>query len=203
MDSHPIIICEECGKKYRVDTGKILGQVAGFTCRSCGHRILVTRPQPVTSEPLDDASGQRPRLNATLGSDRSARAEPVGRRARPSGMSLQAKALLVWFIVPAGIVVAAGFLFLEQAEEMVPIAYRETFFMLLLLWSGIILSGQAIGLWFGLKLTGRIRRLAEAAGRVDSAAPASADELSRLEQVLVRTGDIMSPPGAGHQRPPA
>ncbi|MGE5256283.1 MAG: zinc-ribbon domain-containing protein [Hyphomicrobiales bacterium] len=203
MDSHPIIICEECGKKYRVDTGKILGQVAGFTCRSCGHRILVTRPQPVASEPLNDAPGQRPGLDATLASDRSSRAEPVGRRARPPGMSLQAKALLVWFILPAVIAVTAGFLFLEQAEEMVSIVNRETFFMLLLLWSGVVLSGQAIGLWFGLKLTGRIRRLAEAAERVESASQASGDELRRLERVLVRIENIMSPPGAERQRPPA
>jgi len=203
MESHPIIICEECGKKYRVDTDKILGQVAGFSCRSCGHRILVTRPQPIASNPSDDVVGQRPGLDPTLGSDRSAQAEPAGRRARPSGMTLQAKALLVWFIVPAGIAVTAGFLFLEQTEPMVSNVHRETFFMLLLLWSGIILSTLAIGLWFGLKLTGRIRRLVAAAERIVFASPASGDELARLEEALVRIEDIVRPPGAGIQRPPA
>ena len=166
MDSHPIIICEECGKKYRVDTDKILGQVAGFSCRSCGHRIRVTRPQPIASDPCKDVVGQRPGLDPAWASNRSAQAEPASRRDRQSGMRLQAKALLAWFIVPAGITATAGFLFLEQAEDMISIVHRETFLMLLLLWSGFILSTLAIGLWFGLKLTSRIRRLAEAAERI-------------------------------------
>lgn len=199
MESHLIIICEECGKKYRVDTDKILGQVAGFSCRSCGHRILVTRPRPTVSDPPDDAARQRPALEQPLGSDRSAQAETSDRRPRQSGISLKAKTLLILFIVPAGIAAAAGFLFLEQAEEMVSSVHREAFFMLLLLWSGLILSTLVLGLWFGLRLSGRIRRLAETAERVVSVSPASGDELGRLEDALARLEDIVAAPDAGHQ----
>lgn len=191
MDSHPIIICEECGKKYRVDIDKILGQVAGFSCRSCGHRILVTRPQPAVSDPSGHIAGQRQALDSTPESDRSAQAEPAGRRARQSGISLQAKALLMWFIIPAGIAAVASFLFLEQTGEMVSVVHREAFFMLLLLWSGFILSALMIGLWFGLKLTGRIRRLAEATERIVSVSPASGDELGRLEEAVARFQDVV------------
>ncbi len=46
----PIVICEECGRKYSVSPSKIQGNAAGFTCRHCGHRIVVaktTGPQRV------------------------------------------------------------------------------------------------------------------------------------------------------------
>lgn len=39
----PIVICEECGRKYSVSPSKIQGTAAGFTCRHCGHRIVVAR----------------------------------------------------------------------------------------------------------------------------------------------------------------
>ncbi|MFO7709518.1 MAG: zinc-ribbon domain-containing protein [Desulfobacterales bacterium] len=39
----PIVICEECGRKYSVSPSKIQGNAAGFTCRHCGHRIVVAR----------------------------------------------------------------------------------------------------------------------------------------------------------------
>ena len=39
-----IVICEECGKKYSVALSRIRGSAAGFTCRSCGHRIVVAKP---------------------------------------------------------------------------------------------------------------------------------------------------------------
>ncbi len=41
-----IVICEECGRKYRIDTGSIEGAAAGFSCRNCGHRILVNKERP-------------------------------------------------------------------------------------------------------------------------------------------------------------
>lgn len=41
-----IVICEECGRKYRIDTGSITGEAAGFSCRNCGHRILVNKERP-------------------------------------------------------------------------------------------------------------------------------------------------------------
>jgi predicted Zn finger-like uncharacterized protein len=39
-----ITICEECGKKHRIDPEKIKGDSAKFKCRSCGHIIKVYKP---------------------------------------------------------------------------------------------------------------------------------------------------------------
>ena len=40
-----IVICEECGKKYRIDPSKIKGAAARFKCRVCTHMIMVSKPQ--------------------------------------------------------------------------------------------------------------------------------------------------------------
>lgn len=196
MDNHPIIICEECGQKYRVDTAKILGHAAGFSCRSCGHRIRVARPQTKLSDPVDDAIGQRPAPGPRLGPERSVHTEPPAWRPRRSGIGLRAKALWLLFIVPAGIAAAAGFLFLDQAGELVSAGHRETFFMLLLLAGGLILLALAFGLGFGLKLTGRIRRLAEAAECIVPVRSESRDDLVRIEAALARLAEIERPPDA-------
>ena len=43
------VACSNCGKKYRVDEGKIKGQTAKFRCKSCGETVVV-RKQEVVSE---------------------------------------------------------------------------------------------------------------------------------------------------------
>ena len=45
-----IVICEECGKKYRVDSAKIKGQAASFRCRTCSHVIVVSKPESKAAE---------------------------------------------------------------------------------------------------------------------------------------------------------
>jgi predicted Zn finger-like uncharacterized protein len=40
-----IVICEECGKKYRIDPTRIKGKRAKFKCKSCGHIVAVIRPE--------------------------------------------------------------------------------------------------------------------------------------------------------------
>ena len=45
-----IVICEECGKKYSVVPSRIQGSAAGFTCRRCGHRIVVAKPPEALPE---------------------------------------------------------------------------------------------------------------------------------------------------------
>jgi len=62
-----IVICEECGKKYSVALSRIRGSAAGFTCRSCGHRIVVSkppealpvRPAPPVEAPVENAAQPR------------------------------------------------------------------------------------------------------------------------------------------------
>ncbi len=46
------IICDECGKKYRVDDTKMKGQKAKVKCKACNNIMVVTKPAPeVPAEP--------------------------------------------------------------------------------------------------------------------------------------------------------
>ena len=52
-----IVICEECGKKYRIDPSKIKGAAARFKCRVCTHMIMVSKPQDTpAADPAVDLS---------------------------------------------------------------------------------------------------------------------------------------------------
>jgi predicted Zn finger-like uncharacterized protein len=45
------IACDACGKRYRIDEAKMKTETAKVKCKTCGHVIIVTRPQP-TGGPL-------------------------------------------------------------------------------------------------------------------------------------------------------
>ena len=51
-----IVICEECGKKYRIDPAKIKGKAASFQCRACEHLIVVSKPDAPPPEPVATAA---------------------------------------------------------------------------------------------------------------------------------------------------
>ena len=57
-----IAICEECGKKYRIDPLKIKGNTASFHCRVCNHRVTVSKPASRPQAPQMDlpVSGEKP-----------------------------------------------------------------------------------------------------------------------------------------------
>ncbi|WP_448873297.1 zinc-ribbon domain-containing protein [Desulfobulbus propionicus] len=38
-----LAICEECSKKYNIDESKMKGPRARFSCRECGHIIVVVK----------------------------------------------------------------------------------------------------------------------------------------------------------------
>jgi HAMP domain-containing protein len=39
-----ITVCEECGRKYKLDPSRIKGKEAKFTCKSCGFTNIITKP---------------------------------------------------------------------------------------------------------------------------------------------------------------
>ncbi|MGD8304255.1 MAG: zinc-ribbon domain-containing protein, partial [Desulfobacterales bacterium] len=62
-----IVICEECGKKYRIDPSKIKGDAARFKCRVCMHMIMVSKPSPVSSTAVPaDLSDSEPTTDSGL-----------------------------------------------------------------------------------------------------------------------------------------
>ena len=71
-----IVICEECGKKYRIDPDAIKGQRARFKCRTCGHSVLVEKTPPVDDDlstgSHDASAGQASETRTEAGPEKPA-----------------------------------------------------------------------------------------------------------------------------------
>ena len=176
MDPRVIVICEECGRKYRVNPDRILGLAAGFSCRSCGHGIRVVKPAaPLPARP------QR--------ADATPRALPGRPAFRRTGIGLRAKAWLVWGVAPALALAAAAWRLTGGGNELRGLGDEPAQLHLPLVAVGLVAT-LAVGLAFGLRLIGRIVRLAEAADHLGSGgggpttAPDSGDDLDRLAAAL-------------------
>jgi len=128
-----IIICEECGKKYRIDPLKIKGKAASFKCRVCTHLIVVSKPEP-PSEPPPPKIAPRPTLESitTTIADSSTAAASEARQAatktrrRSKGLGLRAKMFLLFMVVPIILMAGASLLYLWQLESMSDLLTRES-----------------------------------------------------------------------------
>ncbi|MDJ0780403.1 MAG: cache domain-containing protein [Desulfosarcinaceae bacterium] len=131
-----IVICEECGKKYKVDLNKIRGTRANFKCSTCDHIIVVKKPSapaaPKPQPPAPQTEAQftppapadaRPSQGQMIRPDAetAAKPAPTGVALREpggkSGLGLVAKAvwiMLVVGIIPVGIF---GWITLSQGEK--------------------------------------------------------------------------------------
>ena len=126
-----IVICEECGKKYRLDLSKIKGSAARFKCRVCTHMIMVSKPQsaspaksgraiaPNRKKPRKPAEKQAPAAEPDLALDRSAPERDRVRPVRKAGFfKLRTKMLLLFLFVPLVFMIGASLLYLWQLEQM-------------------------------------------------------------------------------------
>ena len=130
-----IIICEECGKKYRVDPAKIKGRAASFKCRSCAHPIVVSKAQ---SPPPTPAPEPAPEPRVTLESitttmdDSAAKAvSETGaletRRPRRAGrFGLRAKMLVLFLFIPMIIMAGASLFYIWQFETTTDLLIRQS-----------------------------------------------------------------------------
>jgi methyl-accepting chemotaxis protein len=75
------IICDSCGKKYRVDETKMKGESARVKCKACNNIMVVTKPAPVShSEPAPSYEEPEPKISeVSQTSDRYVE-RPISRR---------------------------------------------------------------------------------------------------------------------------
>ncbi|MCI5224847.1 MAG: hypothetical protein D3924_19810, partial [Candidatus Electrothrix sp. AR4] len=50
-----LVICEDCAKKYDIEESRIKGAKAKFSCRACGHIIVVEKPK-ISAESLFESN---------------------------------------------------------------------------------------------------------------------------------------------------
>ena len=127
-----IVICEECGKKYRIDPSKIKGKAASFKCRYCTHLIVVSKPEPPPERPEIESRPTLESITTTIDDSSTApRADTdqtpaKTRRRRTKGLGLRSKMLLLYMLVPIILMAGASLLYLWQLETMSNLLTRES-----------------------------------------------------------------------------
>ncbi len=138
-----IVICEECGKKYRIDPAKIKGRAASFKCRSCAHLIVVSKPQSPPAEPAVPKPASKPRATldsmtaalddgaATADSETGADRPETGsskirRRRRAGRFGIRAKMLVLFLFIPVIFMAGASLFYLWQFESTTDLLIRQS-----------------------------------------------------------------------------
>jgi predicted Zn finger-like uncharacterized protein len=138
-----IVICEECGKKYRIDPGKIKGKAASFKCRTCAHLIVVSKPQLPPPEPAAPKLAAEPRatlesMTTTVDDGAAAAFSEKGavrpatvqtetqRPRRARGFGLRAKMLVLFLFIPMIFMAAASLFYLWQFQTTTDLLTRES-----------------------------------------------------------------------------
>jgi predicted Zn finger-like uncharacterized protein len=133
-----IVICEECGKKYRIDASKMKGTAARFKCRVCTHVIVVSKPQSASavtavadfSATKTEVETAEKQVSATapkieLGPFATGRTQV--RPVRKAGaFNLRTKMLLLFLFIPLFLMTGASFLYLWQLEKMSALLTKES-----------------------------------------------------------------------------
>jgi HAMP domain-containing protein len=127
-----IVICEECGKKYQIDPAKIRGKQARFTCKSCGNPVTVFKPEepPAAVEPAaapsespDKKFWEEIPSSEGVGEGPPPAEDRKKKKRRkevsaPKGLGLRAKMMILFFVVPILCVAAAGWLYIQQLQDL-------------------------------------------------------------------------------------
>ena len=133
-----IVICEECGKKYRLDVSKIKGSAARFKCRVCTHLIMVSKPQSAspaaaaedvsaTETAAETAGKQASKTAPDITLERSATERSQIRPVRKMGaFNLRTKMVLLFLFIPLVLMIGASLLYLWQLEQMSALLTKES-----------------------------------------------------------------------------
>ena len=126
-----IVICEECGKKYRIDPSKIKGKAASFKCRSCTHLIVVSKPEPPVERPEIESRPTLESITTTIDDSSTVAMADTGQtpakpRLRTKGLGLRSKMLLLFMVVPLILMIGASLFYLWQLENMSNLLTRES-----------------------------------------------------------------------------
>lgn len=132
-----IVICEECGKKYRVDPAKIKGKAASFKCHICRHVIMVIKargfpPQADSKMKVMSTTTTDDRLAADgadikEGTPPADKAKPARRhRRKAGGFGLRTKMLLLFLFIPIILTAGVNLFYLWHFETTTRLLVQES-----------------------------------------------------------------------------
>jgi two-component system, sensor histidine kinase and response regulator len=108
-----IVVCESCGKKYRIDESKIKGKGARVRCKSCGRVIVISKEESALEPPTpvdpDDLVFE----------DEEPEADEPFEFEKPliEGMSITSKITLVMVLLVLPSLTVAGFMASSQSRN--------------------------------------------------------------------------------------
>jgi predicted Zn finger-like uncharacterized protein len=123
-----VVICEECGKKYRLDPEKIRGDGIKVKCKVCDHIISISKPalDSQNLSPVEDNAGAAPFEQTEPGQPPEPLPETspwnlsssVGSAFKVKGLGIRGKMMILFLIIPALLVAAAGASFFWQMRTL-------------------------------------------------------------------------------------
>jgi len=129
-----IVICEECGKKYSIDPSKIKGDKARFKCKVCDFIITIIKPveAPATSfpkpplvEPEKEVDIKKTSAFKRKNKRKYARTKKT-KSFNLKGFGLRGKMLLLFFLIPIILIIAANILYLWQMNNLSSLLTSES-----------------------------------------------------------------------------
>lgn len=133
-----IIICEECGQKYRIDPDKISGSEARFRCKNCNYLMTVKKqnfPKPSTpretpaAEITGPVSATESRPSASEKATRSrfeATGIPSAREGRSRGLGLRSRIAILFLVIPMGLMIGTGLLYFRQLKSLSSLITKQS-----------------------------------------------------------------------------
>lgn len=125
-----IIFCEECGRRYRIDPTKIKSPHAKVRCKACGHVFDISKSDRMDGTGADSewpGSGNDETPAAESIGTETVKAELASLNAQRSRrFGLRAKMIILFFLVPVILVVAAGLLYIRQLDQLTALITSES-----------------------------------------------------------------------------
>jgi len=122
-----IVICEECGKRYRIDPLKIKGKEASFKCKSCENIITVVKPEvePPKPPPVPPVEERVPLREPEEKAKPSPAKKPKKRDREARKHGLRSKMKVFFFVIPIILIAGAGALYLWQLNDLTSLLVNE------------------------------------------------------------------------------
>ncbi|MBN2244841.1 MAG: zinc-ribbon domain-containing protein [Candidatus Aminicenantes bacterium] len=141
-----IVVCEECGKRYRVDVGQMKGKVGKAYCQACDHLIIVSKPGSEEMVPLENYEGNNsfsaPQTADISFSDADEESpvdpEPKKKKKKAKkektqatqfktkGLGLTTKMVILFFFIPIFLMIGASILYFWQLNNLASLITKES-----------------------------------------------------------------------------
>lgn len=121
-----VVICEECGKKYKLDPEKIRGNGAKVRCKVCNHVITISKPALDSQDPFEDSTGGAVAQQTETTQPPETLPEPstwepsssIESAFKLKGLGLRGKMMILFLVIPAILVAVAGASFFWQMRTL-------------------------------------------------------------------------------------